>query len=126
MLSLDERAFFDARPLALPLYEALLARVTARVGIVRVRAGKTQLSLYGRHMFACVSFLCARAADAKNARLTLTFGLPYRLSSPRVAAAVPVRPGRWTHHVPLDDIGRIDDELLMWLAEAYAFADRKR
>lgn len=56
----------------------------------------------------------------------MTFGLGYRLDSPRVDAAVEAYPGRWTHHVVVTEAARIDDELLAWLAEAAAFSAAKR
>lgn len=54
--------------------------------------------------------------------LILSFGLRYRLDSPRVAAAAEPYPNRWTHHVIVSDRGQIDDELMGWLREAHDFA----
>ena len=53
----------------------------------------------------------------------LRFGLPRALESPR-ALAVPVRPNGWTHHVLIGRAEEIDGELMGWVAEARAFAER--
>lgn len=125
-ITLDELSFFDARPAALPLYEALRAAVLAERPGCRIEVKKTQLSFFTRYLFAAVSFAPVRKAKARPAPfLTVTFGLPYRLASSRIDAAVEPYPNRWTHHVTLGSAGEIDEELLGWLREAAAFADRK-
>ena len=58
-LSLAERDFFEAKPAALPLYEALRARLLQELPQTEIRVAQTQISFYGRHMFAAVSFLPA-------------------------------------------------------------------
>ena len=67
-----------------------------------------------------------RGLGRRTPYLTVTFGLGYRLDSPRVDAAVEAHPGRWTHHVVVTEAAQIDDELLLWLAEAAAFSAAKR
>ena len=56
----------------------------------------------------------------------VTFGLGYRLKSPRIDAAVEPYPGRFTHHVMVSGTGEIDDELMEWVKEAAAFSASKR
>ena len=125
-ITLDELSFFDARPAALSLYEALRAAVLAERPGCRIEVKKTQLSFFTRYLFAAVSFAPVRKAKARpDPFLTVTFGLPYRLASSRIDAAVEPYPNRWTHHVTLGSAGEIDEELLGWLREAAAFADRK-
>ena len=55
----------------------------------------------------------------------MTLGLSNPLDSERVAVKVEPYPGRWTTHLVIGDVGEIDDELLGWLDEAYAFAEAK-
>ena len=57
--------------------------------------------------------------------LTVSFGLPERLTSPRIDAAVEAYPGRWTHHVMIGSAHELDDELLDWLRQAAAFSALK-
>lgn len=77
--------------------------------------------------FAVVSFLPVRKAKERpEIYIVVTFGLGYRVDSPRIDAAVEPYPGRFTHHVLISVTGEIDDELMGWVREAAAFADGKR
>lgn len=122
----DTLHFFDQHPEALPLYEALEQQVRAQIPDVQIKVQKTQISFYNRHLFACVSFLrVKRKKDLPPAYLVVTVGLARRLDSPRVAAAVEVYPGRWTHHIVVSAPEQIDGELMGWVQEAAAFAAQK-
>lgn len=118
----DERMFFDRMPRMLALYEALRTAVDERCPGVEARVGKTQISLYCRHMFAAVSLPWRRVKGWPEEYLLLTFGLSYRKDSSRIAVATEPYPGRWTHHVLLTDPSQLDEELLGWVEEAYTFA----
>ena len=91
-----------------------------------VRVQKSQISFYGRHLFAAASLPVRRRKDWPKMCLMVTVGLPYRLDSPRVAAASEPYPGRWTHHVLVTEADQIDEELTGWLREAWDFAESKR
>ena len=119
--------FFAQHEAALPLYEAFAAKVCAAVGDVRIRVQKTQIAFSNRHNFAFVSFLPVRKAKERPvAYITVTFGLSYRLTSPRIDAATEPYPNRWTHHIPVTAEEQLDEELLGWLREAWAFSEQKR
>jgi len=125
-MSADELFFFNAKPAALPLYEAFRETLIARWPDTRIEAKKTQISFFNRRMFAAVSFTPVRKAkDRPDPFLTVTFGLPYRKESPRIDVATEAYPNRWTHHVIIGNAEEIDDELLSWIAEAAEFAERK-
>ncbi len=119
--------FFAQHEAALPLYEAFAAKVCAAVGDVRIRVQKTQIAFSNRHNFAFVSFLPVRKAKERPAAyITVTFGLNYRLTSPRIDAATEPYPNRWTHHVLIATPEEIDEELMRWITEASAFSAKKR
>lgn len=125
MISNDEMLFFDTLPAALPIYELFAARA-AELPAYQIRVQKTQITYTNRHVFACASFLKVRKAkDRPNPYLVITVGLNRRLESPRVDAAVEPYPGRWTHHITVASPEEIDDELMAWVREAYAFAALK-
>ena len=125
-MSAGELFFFDAKPAALPLYEAFRESVIGRWPDTRIEAKKSQISFFNRRMFAAISFTPVRKAkDRSDPFLTITFGLPYRKESPRIDAAVEPYPHRWTHHVMIGAAEEIDDELLSWSAEAAAFGGSK-
>lgn len=118
--------FFNQNPDALPLYEKLERSVTELVPDVRIKVQKTQISFYNRHMFSCVSF--ARVRKKKNcpdSYIVVTFGLGYKVESPRIDIAAEPYPNRWTHHVQISEPSEIDGELMGWLGEAALFSERK-
>ena len=121
----DVLLFFDGKPLELALYEALFLRLDAEFPEASVRVQKSQISFYGRHLFAAVSLPRSRKSFPEHSIL-VTLGLPYKLESPRAAVTVEPYPGRWTNHVPLWAEEQIDSELLGWLREAYLFSQSKR
>lgn len=123
---LDAVLFFDAVPGAYPIYRAFAEAVAAHWPKAACRVQKTQITFTNPRVFACVSLLRARKkAELPNPWITITLGLPYRLESPRVAVTTEPWPGRWTTHIVVGSPTEIDEELLGWVAEAYAFAARK-
>lgn len=126
MTDMDTLLFFDKNPRALPIYEALEDILYQLFPNAHKRVQKTQITFSNKHVFACVSFLRVRKkAELPNPYIVVTLGLPYPLESPRVAAKVEPYPGRWTTHVVVDDIDEIDDELLLWLRQAFDFSETK-
>ena len=114
----DVLFFFDGKPAALPLYQALFRRIESAFPAASVKVQKTQISFYDRHLFLAVS-LPRRKRDAG---ILVTIGLPGQLESPRVAVASEPYPNRWTIHIPVSDETQIDEELLGWIKESHDFA----
>lgn len=118
--------FFDGRESAWPLYEALEKRLVDLFPAVRRKVQKTQISFSNRRIFVCASFArVKRKAELPDPYLVVTLGLSYPLDSERIAAKTEPYPGRWTTHIVIGSIDEIDEELLTWLSEAYAFAEAK-
>ena len=118
--------YFDGKPLELSLYAALEEALEVRFPEAAVKVQKSQISFYNRHLFAAASLPVRRKKTWPEHCLLVTFGLPFRLDSPRIAAAVEPCPNRWTHHVVLSRQEEVDRELLDWIAAAYDFSLRKR
>ncbi len=122
----DTLLLFNAQPGALPLLSALEDAIFTRFPETKRRVGKTQISYYHRFVFACVSLArVKRKAELPRTWLTLSLGLPYPLESPRAAVKTEACPGRWTTHFVLGAPEELDEELLSWLEEAYAFSEWK-
>ena len=119
----DLLLFFGRRPGTLALYEALLRRLDAAFPGASLKIQKTQISFYGRHLFAAVSLPRRKRPEPC---LLVTAGLDHPLSSPRVLASAEPYPGRWTHHIEICCEEELAEELLGWLNEAGAFSERKR
>ena len=103
----DVLFFFDGRPLELSLYETLFRRMETEFPNASVRVQKSQISFYGRHLFAAASLPVRRKKGWPEHCVVVTIGLSHRLESPRAAVATEPYPGRWTHHVPVSR-GRAD------------------
>lgn len=104
---------------AYPLYLALRERIAA-LGPFAVKVQKTQIDFRSKRLFACISMPRRKG----EAGLLLTFGLPYPVFHPRIAERAEPYPGRWTHHLLFSSPEELDADLVGWLQEAYAFADR--
>lgn len=122
----DVLFFFDGKPQELALFVELFGRMEEAFPEAAVKVQKTQISFYGRHLFAAASIPLRRRRDWPKECLLVSFGLGYCKSSPRIAAATEPYPGRWTHHVVISDERLPDDELTGWLREAWDFAESKR
>ncbi len=107
---------------AAALVLAALERLCARYPDAAIKMGKTQAALCEPGPF-CMVWPPNHGGikDRPPHAVMLTFGLPDRLDSPRIAQAVEPYPNRWTHHLVLADIGQLDGELLGWIDRARAF-----
>ena len=122
----DVLFYFSGRPLELQLYQTLTERLDRRLPQTAVRVQKSQISFYGRHLFAAASVPVRRKKGWPEHCLMVTFGLFDRLESPRIAVAVEPYPNRWTHHVLVTGEEELDEELLGWLEAAYQCSEQKR
>ena len=125
-ITTDEIMFWDQWARLLPLYEAFKNRLSKAYPDMKIKVSKSQISFYNRHMFAMVSPPVRRRKDWPKEFMLLSFGLPYQVISPRIAMSVEAYPGRWTHHVIVENAEAIDETLLAWTDEAYSFSESKR
>ena len=121
----DVLAYFGERPQELALYEEFSAALDRMLPETSVKVQKSQISFYGRHLFAAASLPYRRKKGWPEHCLLVTFGLPHRLDDPRIAAAMEPYPNRWTHHVVVSRLQEIDEQLMMWIREAYEFSQNK-
>ena len=122
----DVLFFFDGKPAELALYETLFRHMEEVFPDASVKVQKSQISFYGRHLFGAVSLPVRRKRNWPEHCIVVTIGLSHPLESPRAAVSVEPYPGRWTNHVLVSEASQVDEELLEWLNEAWAFAESKR
>ena len=122
----DVLFFFDGKPAELALYETLFRHMEEVFPDASVKVQKSQISFYGRHLFGAVSLPARRKKNWPEHCIVVTIGLSHPLESPRAAVSVEPYPGRWTNHVLVSEASQVDEELLEWLNEAWAFAESKR
>ena len=122
----DTLMFFDGHLYALELYRRFEELLYGMFPHVNRRVRKTQITFANRHVFACVSFAkVKRRAELPEGYMVVTLGLPAPLESDRVAVKTEPYPGRWTHHIVISNPEELDEELVSWIGQAYAFADAK-
>ena len=56
-------------------------------------------------------------------QVVLSIATPERINSPRFREVVQPSSRVWMHHLALDDVAAVDDEVRGWLLTAYAAAD---
>ena len=122
----DVLFFFDGKPAELALYETMFRHMEEVFPDASVKVQKSQISFYGRHLFGAVSLPVRRKKNWPEHCIVVTIGLSHPLESPRAAVSVEPYPGRWTNHVLVSEASQVDEELLEWLNEAWAFAESKR
>ena len=126
-MNADILFFFNDHTDALPLYERLEALILEHIPDVNIKVSKTQISFSNKRGFAFVSFTpCRKTKDRPSIWMTVTFGLNYRMDSPRIDVATEPYPNRWTHHVMVGSEEEIDEELMGWICEAAEFSASKR
>lgn len=121
----DVLRFFTGHESAYPLYEAFEEALFARFPGAGKRVRKTQITFFGRRVFACISLMrVKRKAELPDPWIVVTLGLPYPLESGRAAVKTEAYPGRWTTHIVVGSPCEIDDELMDLTEEAWVFAER--
>ncbi len=120
----DAAPFFGRMPEALPLYKAIEGAIRGKYPGARIRVQKTQISFSDRRGFAYVWLPVRRMKSRPPVYLILSFGLPFRIDSPRIAEASEPCPDRWTHHVIIASLKDIDEEVLGWIDLSYRFSLR--
>lgn len=121
----DLGTYFGDHSLELTLYDTLYQAMDAAFPEARVKVQKSQISFYGRHLFAAASLPVRRKKDWPEHCLLVTFGLGERVEDPRIAVAVEPYPNRWTHHVVVSSPEQVDSQLLGWLKDAWLFSEQK-
>ena len=124
-MTTDELLFFGEWPSLIGIYEALKSKLESCFPEMTVKVSKTQISFFGKYMFAMVSLPVRRKKDWPKEFLMVSFGLDYEKAEPGIALRVQARKNRWTHHVLVENPEGLDDRLMEWLQEAYEFAQRK-
>jgi len=120
---IDELLFFDKKPEALPLYKAVRDMILSEFEDVTVQVHKTQISFSNKHGFA-YAWLPPRSKikGRPEVYIVLTFGLNRQEKHPRIMESVEPYPSRWTHHVVIQSVDEVDEQIKKWINEAYAFA----
>ncbi len=102
------------------IFGAINAAVTA-IGEAERRVSRSQIGFYRQHPFAAV-WRPGQYLGGTRPPLVLSVFLPRMDRSPRWKEVVEPRPGRFTHHLEINDAIEVDHEVREWLREAWSAA----
>ena len=113
---------FDCRSRELALYQDFERKVCAACPDTHIRVQKTQITFANRHGFAFVSL---PRRKVQQPTIVVSFGLSYRVDSPRIWVATGCYTTCWTHNMLVADATQLDDVRMGWNKETAAFAAAK-
>jgi hypothetical protein len=102
------------------IFSAIDAAVSA-VGGAERRVSKSQIGFHRKHPFASV-WRPDQYLSGVHPPLVLSVFLRRRDRSPRWKEVVEPKPGRFTHHLEIDDVTEVDHQVREWLREAWTSA----
>ena len=117
--TLDE--FFGDHDDSRRLFDALLDVINS-IGPAEYKVTKSQIAFRRKKQFAWV-WMPGKYLRGRTAPLVLSLSFPARDSSPRWKEIVEPAPGRFMHHLELNAVSDIDDEVTRWLRSAWEQAD---
>ncbi len=117
---------FGGKAIQAKLYQHIRAFVET-LGPVTIKVTKTQVSFANGRQFAWVWLPMEWAKNRPPNSIVLSFSLGEHLRHAMIVQVVEPYPGRWMHHVIVQDESDLNDDVRGWLTDAFAFAaSRKR
>jgi hypothetical protein len=83
-------------------------------GVYHVAPAKTRISFLALVRFANITRLTESHMDCN-------FALPAPVRSARIARRVEIVPGWWVHHLRVESVDELGDEVQAWLRDSYRF-----
>lgn len=114
-MTLDE--YFGANKESRRLFDCLRERVES-LGPVQILVQQSQVAFRRNKSFA-YAWMPGKYLRGRGAPLVLTIGFRRRDLSPRWKEIVEAAPGRFTHHMEIHSPDDIDDQVCVWLQEAW-------
>jgi len=115
--------FFALKPGALELYQQIEKTILKLIPAA-IEFQKSQVSFGCQRKFAWVWLPVRKVKSRPDLYVVLSLSLGRNLKSPRIVEALEPYPGRWMHHILISQPSEIDQELIGWIEEAIAFANR--
>ena len=116
---------FYGRPEALKLFNYVRQYIES-LGPVKIEATKTQISFRIKKKFAWVWLPQIWIKKRSENSITLTFAVGRHIKHEQIVEAVETSPGRWTHHVYIENEYDLTDDVHKWLIEAYTFGQIRK
>lgn len=113
-------AFLGDSALARSVFE-MVDRSLSQFDDVAIRTTKSQIAFKRRRGFAHI-WLPGMYLDRPNAEVVLSIALDRELASPRFKEIAHPSSGIWQHHLEVQNIDDLDNEVRDWLVAAYSCA----
>lgn len=114
---MEPDAFLDGHTLARSVFE-MVSETLAQFDDVAVRTTKSQIAFRRRRGFAYI-WLPAMYLARPDAEVVLSIALDRQLACPRFKEIAHPSPGIWQHHLEVQEVDDLDDEVRGWLIAAY-------
>ena len=114
---MDIDRFFTGKAQSRQLFDAL-QQTLKRIGPYELRVSKSQIAFHRQKAFAWV-WMPGQYLRGNLAPLVLTLSFSHPDASPRWKEIVEPYPGRFTHHLELNSVADIDDQVRDWLKRAW-------
>jgi hypothetical protein len=117
-------AFFSGQEDRINLYIATEEMIKS-LGPLTIDIMKSQISFGTKYKFAWVWLPPDSSGKRPKNSIVLSFGLGHRIESKQIAEAVEPYPGRWTHHIIIQEEADLNTNVQKWLKQAYAFSQSR-
>jgi len=114
-MTVDE--FFSGYDSSRQIFDVLCSMI-GEICPAKIRVSKSQVSFRGSKAFAW-AWIPAKYLRGRVAPLVLTLVFHHRDKSPRWKEIVEPSPGNYTHHLELNSMDDVDDQVRQWLQEAW-------
>lgn len=114
-------AFFSGQEDRIKLYMSIEEMIKS-IGPLTIDIMKSQISFGTKYKFAWVWLPPDSSHKRPKNSVVLSFGLDHRVESKHIAEAVEPYPGRWTHHIIIQDEADLNTDVNKWIRQAYAFS----
>ena len=113
--------FFSNNAKRIALYFAVKQMIDS-IGPATAEVMKTQISFGTAAKFAWVWLPPKGSRKRPEHCVVLTFGVSRPIISEQIVQSVQPYPDRWTHHLIIIEETDLNENVLHWLREAYAFS----
>ncbi|MGJ7922858.1 DUF5655 domain-containing protein [Neobacillus sp. LXY-4] len=97
-------------------------RMINSIGPAEVEVKKTQISFGTNTKFAWIWLPEKRSKKRPKNSIILSFSVGRRIENEQIVEAVEPYPGRWLHHIIIQDESDLNKLVFTWLCEAYTFS----
>jgi hypothetical protein len=122
MLSQNQniKKYFSLKPSQLYLFNIIYDRCID-IGPIKIKVSKTQISFANRRQFAWIWLPLPWDKRRPPHSIVLSFALPKQISDKKIVKAIQPYPGRWMHHMIIENGNNVNSKVCKWLKQAYIF-----